>query len=336
MELRRAVVILAICATVAHAAEAAVAAARPTSCPRPLSHRGDSRVYPANTLPAFEQALRQGFRGVELDVHFSRDDVAIVSHDDRLSVATNCKGRISQSDAVAVVPACVAYRSALIPESGLFAKRSKIPAPVPTLAAALNRLLHDPRVESVIIDIKAPRGPAGMISALQASMPSCRSQACEAFERKLTFISLNQRDAARLREAFPRAHVALESARTVSGLIDDLCPKHCPTHWADPNIDTYSVSFNSLFDPKLKLVKLLKLENLTPKRRFANFYVTNEQLPKPRRLLGWTINTRAGVAGLHRYQFDEVLTDLTYADFCSLWRQTAPAQAAGRCPALPG
>ena len=44
--------------------------------------RGDGPLE--NTLPAFEQALREGCDGVELDVHASADGVPMVFHDERL------------------------------------------------------------------------------------------------------------------------------------------------------------------------------------------------------------------------------------------------------------
>ena len=37
-----------------------------------------------NTLPAFEQALREGAFGIELDVHLSADGIPIVFYDETL------------------------------------------------------------------------------------------------------------------------------------------------------------------------------------------------------------------------------------------------------------
>ena len=310
-----------------HAAPlAAAASGRIAHCPRPLSHRGDFRTYPANTVPAFQEALKHGFPGVELDVHFSSDRVAIVSHDDWLVAATNCRGHIKTTSA-ADLARCTAYRTPLLPESGFLASRARIPAPVPRLSYALAILLTDPRARSVVVDIKPPIGPEGMIDALKAAIPGCPGSACQSIESRLTFISQNQSDAGRLRRAFPHAHIALESNKTVSGLIDEIPGDH----WENPNIDTYSVSFNSLFDPKLMAVKLVRFENLNPKARFDRFYRTNLRLPRPRRLLGWTINSRAGIRGLHRYSFDEVLTDLSHKHFWRLWRETAPQGRRNSC-----
>ncbi len=292
---------------------------RTAPCLRPLSHRGDSRVFPANTLEAFRAALDQGFPGVELDVHFSKDGEAIVSHDNTLTVATNCPGYISATSADQIAR-CTAYRTALLPESGFIAKRAKVPAKVPRLRAALDILLSDTRSQSIVIDIKPKMGPEGMIQAFRNAMPRCLEAACVAHQRRITFISQNRYDAGRLHQAFPHSHVALESSETVSGLIDQVDGDY----WPDRNIDTFSVSYNSLFDPKLLAWKLVNFQNMTPKKRFRDFYAKNQRWPPSRRLLGWTINGRAGVRGLHDYAFDDVLTDLTYAEFVHLWHVTAP------------
>jgi glycerophosphoryl diester phosphodiesterase len=48
---------------------------------RVIAHRGASRDCPENTLAAFEEALRQGADGIELDVQLARDGVPVVYHD---------------------------------------------------------------------------------------------------------------------------------------------------------------------------------------------------------------------------------------------------------------
>ena len=50
--------------------------------PTPIAHRGGSLEAEENTLPAFEHAVRLGFRHVELDVHLTADGVVVVHHDD--------------------------------------------------------------------------------------------------------------------------------------------------------------------------------------------------------------------------------------------------------------
>ena len=274
---------------------------------RLLAHRGDARVYPANTLPAFEQALVQGFAGFELDIHLSRDGFAVVSHDDALGVASSCPGRIRASD-LADLAACRVLRSPLLPGTRFLSRRARIPAPLPTLRQVLLDYLRDPRVAQIVVDIKVKGGRERLAEALRNAMPPALSAADE---RRLTFISLDAGDIPLLRQAFRSAHIALESDETVSGLID--VPEG--DHWADPGYDSFSLNFNSLYDLRLKAVKLFRGENMRPARRFRRLYARNREAACPRRLLGWTINNGAGVRALRRYAFNDVLTDLSYEGF---------------------
>src|SRR5262245_14376533 len=54
-----------------------------------IAHRGDSKVAPENTLPAFESAVRAQADLVELDYFHSSDGVPVVFHDDTLDRTTN-------------------------------------------------------------------------------------------------------------------------------------------------------------------------------------------------------------------------------------------------------
>lgn len=54
-----------------------------------LAHRGNSRVAPENTLPAFESALDLGVDLVELDYHHTADGVPVVFHDEELDRCTD-------------------------------------------------------------------------------------------------------------------------------------------------------------------------------------------------------------------------------------------------------
>jgi glycerophosphoryl diester phosphodiesterase len=54
-------------------------------------HRGARAVFPENTLPAFEYAIREGVDVLELDMSVTKHDVVVVSHDPTLS-APVCTG----------------------------------------------------------------------------------------------------------------------------------------------------------------------------------------------------------------------------------------------------
>jgi glycerophosphoryl diester phosphodiesterase len=49
--------------------------------PERIAHRGASREFPENTMPAFRRALELGADGIELDVHATRDGMVVVHHD---------------------------------------------------------------------------------------------------------------------------------------------------------------------------------------------------------------------------------------------------------------
>lgn len=61
-----------------------------------VSHRGDWRNYPENSLPAVENAIRMGVDMVEIDIALTADSVLVVCHDRTIDRTTDGRGRISQ------------------------------------------------------------------------------------------------------------------------------------------------------------------------------------------------------------------------------------------------
>jgi len=98
---------------------------------RPLvfAHRGGSKLGPENTLVAFDRGLATGADGLELDVHLSRDGLAVVHHDRVLGRTNSGVGPV---------------RARTAQELEAF--------DVPTLAAVLHRH-QEPRI---IIELKEP------------------------------------------------------------------------------------------------------------------------------------------------------------------------------------
>lgn len=64
---------------------------------RPLiyAHRGGAALRPENTIEAFDHGLALGADGLEFDVHFSRDGVVVVHHDETLERTTSGRGALS-------------------------------------------------------------------------------------------------------------------------------------------------------------------------------------------------------------------------------------------------
>lgn len=54
-----------------------------------VAHRGSRINRPENTLAAFEEAVRVGADGIELDIHLSKDGEVVVIHDETVDRTTD-------------------------------------------------------------------------------------------------------------------------------------------------------------------------------------------------------------------------------------------------------
>jgi glycerophosphoryl diester phosphodiesterase len=63
-----------------------------------IAHRGASRDCPENSPAAFDEALRQGADGIELDVQLSRDGIPVVYHDRTLMRAGGGRRGVARLD----------------------------------------------------------------------------------------------------------------------------------------------------------------------------------------------------------------------------------------------
>ncbi|GAA0346199.1 glycerophosphodiester phosphodiesterase [Bacillus carboniphilus] len=59
-----------------------------------IAHRGSSKVEPENTMPAFQQAYKDGADGIEIDVQLTKDGEIVVIHDEKVDRTTNGKGYV--------------------------------------------------------------------------------------------------------------------------------------------------------------------------------------------------------------------------------------------------
>ncbi len=64
--------------------------------PLVLAHRGGGNEAPENSISAFANMEKLGFKYIETDAHASRDGVVILFHDNDLSRTTNSSGKISR------------------------------------------------------------------------------------------------------------------------------------------------------------------------------------------------------------------------------------------------
>ncbi|KAL5018305.1 hypothetical protein ScPMuIL_004027 [Solemya velum] len=61
-----------------------------------IAHRGGGADSPENTIEAIKQAAKNGADGVEVDLEFTKDGVAVLIHDDTVDRTTDGKGRITE------------------------------------------------------------------------------------------------------------------------------------------------------------------------------------------------------------------------------------------------
>lgn len=59
-----------------------------------FAHRGSAGTHPENTMAAYIEAERVGAEGLEIDVHFTKDNRLAVIHDDTVDRTTNGSGRV--------------------------------------------------------------------------------------------------------------------------------------------------------------------------------------------------------------------------------------------------
>jgi len=102
-----------------------------------IAHRGDSRVCPENTLPAFGSAVKVGADLVELDYFHSVDGVPIVSHDEILSRTTDADALFHSDE-----PLIGDYKAAELAQldAGAWFDLKFAGTRLPTLAQALDEI----------------------------------------------------------------------------------------------------------------------------------------------------------------------------------------------------
>ena len=60
-----------------------------------VSHRGDWRNYPENSIPAIESVIQMGVDVMELDLKLTKDSILVLCHDVTLDRTTTGRGRVS-------------------------------------------------------------------------------------------------------------------------------------------------------------------------------------------------------------------------------------------------
>ena len=128
---------------------------------RYLSHRGTAQIpvthshsmFPGNTIQAMNISLLNGYAGFELDVQMTKDRKFVVSHDNKLSVSTDCTGYVSDRTLDEVMGCNVRF-TGFLPEKKWFHSKATISSTIPSLAQVWNQFLPDSRLKHLTVDVK--------------------------------------------------------------------------------------------------------------------------------------------------------------------------------------
>jgi glycerophosphoryl diester phosphodiesterase len=95
----------------------------PWPYPRVIAHRGAGQFAPENTLAAMRLGAQRGFAMAEYDVKLSRDNIAILLHDDKIDRTSNGTGNAGETD----------YRDLALLDFGGWHSARYAGEPIPTL-----------------------------------------------------------------------------------------------------------------------------------------------------------------------------------------------------------
>jgi glycerophosphoryl diester phosphodiesterase len=122
----------------------------------PISHRGAHDALPENSIPAFLRAIELGAKGIELDVHATRDGTVVVHHDPVIQTGDLRDGRRAR---IADLTVNELERFPL--GEGLF---------VPTLAEVLHAVGES---ATVFVEIKARNIEPLVVRSIRESRTDC-------------------------------------------------------------------------------------------------------------------------------------------------------------------
>ena len=130
-----------------------------TTMPLIVSHRGESKDAPENTMAAFRLAVERGVGGMECDVYATADGVPVIMHDESMARTCGVDAKITEltADVVTNTVATTAWTGTAYTDEK-----------VPTLAAYLS-LLNGSSIKAVI-ELKSAKNNAlaAVVAAVQA------------------------------------------------------------------------------------------------------------------------------------------------------------------------
>ncbi len=136
-----------------------------------IAHRGNSRVAPENTLPAFASAVQLGVNMVELDYLHSADGVPVAFHDETLDRLTNARA-VWGGEKIPLASKTLAELKTL--DAGSWFSPRFAGTRIPTLAEAIDTILAGslPLVErkdgdaQTFVDLVHEKGCLGRVAVM--------------------------------------------------------------------------------------------------------------------------------------------------------------------------
>ena len=141
--------------------------------PLVFAHRGGCALGPENTIAAFDLGMGSGADGLELDVHLSKDGVAVVCHDATLERTTNAAGLVRALTAAELAQVDAGCRFADPAGAQTFRDRG---IGVPTLRAVLERY----PLARVIVEMKIDDAAMGEAVVAEVRAAGAEDRVCAA------------------------------------------------------------------------------------------------------------------------------------------------------------
>jgi glycerophosphoryl diester phosphodiesterase len=271
-----------------------------------IAHRGtcyqppfnDEGIYPANTIPAFETALRTGFEGFELDVRVTKDKRFILSHDEDMGVISKVKKTVKTMN-LDEMRGITVTGSTTIPEMKVASANALIAATLPSLEEILDKYINDPRVKTIVVDIK-PDPDDDILLAAEYDFKSMS----EENQKKILFLTRTEKVAKGLKELAPHSFIALEGSKGTE--VFDEPEKYLPEAVKLPRRSHNAISVNArlmltIFDDhEQSIFEMGKLVEVAHKYDY--------------KVVGWTVSDEDRTNKLREANIfsDYVLSDAPY------------------------
>ncbi|ALS37366.1 glycerophosphoryl diester phosphodiesterase [Enterococcus rotai] len=147
-----------------------------------IAHRGSKGTHPENTLAAFEEAIRVGADGIELDVQLSKDNHLIVIHDETVDRTTNGHGSVGS----------LTLKELKQLDAGNWFEKNPMSQKIPTLVEVLELLEKNQFQGLLNIEIKTDKIHYNGIEELIVELMSSRSWPFEYMYSSFYFESLEK------------------------------------------------------------------------------------------------------------------------------------------------